>query len=67
MSDGQKKTTEELLEEQNALLRRQNELLEGQVAMVSHQSRLSQREATAKRWDTAHPVGKYLWMNPYRD
>ncbi len=60
------KTTEQLLEERNDLLRQQNKLLEQQTAEAHYVGVIAEREARARAWDNENPVGKYLWLNPHR-
>jgi hypothetical protein len=58
------KTVEQLLEEQNALMREQNKLLGQQAGEANYQSIIMERTARAARWDAANPIGKYFWVNP---
>lgn len=64
-----KKTTEELLEEQNTLLRRQNELLEvaNNKPTYAGPSDVEMNEFRAKRWDAQKGAfGRFWYQNPYR-
>ena len=59
----EKKTVEELLEEQNALLRQQNELL----ARAPTESQEQRFARMADTWDKRQgAAGRFLWQNPYR-
>lgn len=63
------KTTEELLEEQNTLIRRQNELLEeaNDLPHYAGPSDVEIHEMHARRWDAQQGViGRALWKNPWR-
>lgn len=62
------KTTEELLTEQNELLRRQNEILDKVMAGANFDARRADHEDRARRWDARHPVSGRLGFvkNPYR-
>jgi len=53
------KTVEELLEEQNQLMRQQ-------LAESRYQSAVADRKLSADRWDEANPVAKYFFQNPIR-
>lgn len=55
----EKKTIEQLLEEQNELLR-------AQLAEARFSGTLLERKASADRWDAANPVMKYFVQNPRR-
>ncbi|HSC56995.1 MAG TPA: hypothetical protein VLC51_07305 [Nitrospira sp.] len=60
------KTVEQLLEEQNDLIRQQNKLLARQAGEASYQSAVMDRQARAQRWDAANPVLKFLFVNPHK-
>lgn len=55
----EQKTIEQLLAEQNELLRRQ-------VALGNAQAFHDELKRSAERWDKANPVAKYFFQNPIR-
>lgn len=62
MSDKPKKTVEELLEEQNKLLR---DKIEQDKWIAAGNWQASERARRVSDWDRQNPVAKYFWINPY--
>ena len=60
------KTVEELLAEQNELLRQQLAATERNEAALNAASHRAYVEECAARWDRAHPVARHFFQNPVR-